>query len=77
MSIAWEISDKIRKLKQEEVFLVEQPNKNASVNIALLYPSPYHVAMSVEESIRELRKCSGTQFDPKIIDVFIKMIEEG
>jgi hypothetical protein len=40
MSIAWEISDKIRKLKQEEVFLVEQPDKNASVNISFDLSKP-------------------------------------
>ncbi|NCB51028.1 MAG: diguanylate cyclase [Clostridia bacterium] len=32
---------------------------------------PYHHAVSNEEAISELKKCSGTQFDPEIVSVFI------
>jgi HD-GYP domain-containing protein (c-di-GMP phosphodiesterase class II) len=27
-------------------------------------------ALSVEDSIRELKKCAGTQFDPAVVKVF-------
>jgi radical SAM superfamily enzyme YgiQ (UPF0313 family) len=46
MSIAWELLNKVRKLKQEERFISEPTEKNPSVSVALLYPSPYHIAMS-------------------------------
>ena len=31
--------------------------------------------MRKEDAIKELRRCSGTQFDPEIVDIFIKSIE--
>lgn len=31
---------------------------------------------SIEESLEEVERCKGTQFDPKIADAFIKMIRE-
>ncbi len=46
MTIAWEILEQIRKLKKEEKHLSEPFNKKDAVNIALVYPSPYHIGMS-------------------------------
>ncbi len=37
---------------------------------------PYKKKMSKREIIKELKKYSGTQFDPKIVDVFIKILEK-
>lgn len=37
---------------------------------------PYKDVFSLEEIKKELLKCSGTQFDPKIVPVMIQMIEE-
>jgi diguanylate cyclase (GGDEF)-like protein len=38
---------------------------------------PYHQKMSFDEGIRELVRCSGTQFDPDIVLEFIKVIKEN
>ncbi len=35
---------------------------------------PYNKRKSYEEGVEELRKCSGTQFDPDIAEAFIKVI---
>lgn len=35
----------------------------------------YRLAMITEEAVEEIRRCSGTQFDPKISQLFIKLIE--
>ena len=37
----------------------------------------YKESRSVEESILELRKCSGSQFDPDIVDLFVEMLLSG
>jgi HD-GYP domain-containing protein (c-di-GMP phosphodiesterase class II) len=34
----------------------------------------YRKRMSVKEAVSELRKNAGTQFDPEIIDVLIKIL---
>ncbi len=36
----------------------------------------YHKAMSKEEAKNELRKCSGTQFDPDLVEEFLVLLEE-
>lgn len=37
----------------------------------------YKNAMSKEDSIKELERCSGTQFDPEIVKVFSKYLKEN
>jgi len=46
MSIDLEILKQSRKLKQEEIYLQDFDKKRAFLDIALVYPSPYKVAMS-------------------------------
>ena len=38
---------------------------------------PYNRRKSYEEAIKELRRCSGTQFDPDIAESFIEVIKEN
>ncbi len=42
---------------------------------AMTNTRPYHKGMSKKQAIRELKRCSGTQFDPKLVNEFIKFIE--
>ncbi len=37
---------------------------------AMITSRPYREARSVEEALEELRACSGTQFDPEVVEVF-------
>jgi len=32
--------------------------------------------MGKKQAIRELRKCSGTQFEPRLVDEFIEFVEQ-
>ncbi|MBI9010775.1 MAG: transporter substrate-binding domain-containing protein [Clostridiales bacterium] len=41
---------------------------------AMTNDRPYRSAMSDQDAIEELKRCSGTQFDPTIVDAFIKML---
>jgi diguanylate cyclase (GGDEF)-like protein len=38
---------------------------------------PYRQAMPVEAAIQELRRHSGSQFDPKVVDAFLAVISRG
>ena len=44
---------------------------------AMTTDRPYRKALSRDQAIAELRACSGTQFDPKIVETFIACIERG
>lgn len=37
----------------------------------------YRKRLTNEKVISEIKKCSGTQFDPKLAEIFVKMIEAG
>jgi HD-GYP domain-containing protein (c-di-GMP phosphodiesterase class II) len=37
----------------------------------------YRKAMSLPDAIGELRRCSGTQFDPQVIDSLVAVIAES
>jgi HD-GYP domain-containing protein (c-di-GMP phosphodiesterase class II) len=44
---------------------------------SMLSDRAYRPALSVEDAIEELRRCRGTQFDPKIVDKFIELLERS
>lgn len=37
----------------------------------------YRKAMTVKQAVSEIKKCSGTQFDPKLVDIFLEIVNEG
>lgn len=43
---------------------------------AMTKDRPYRAAMSHEEAIAELKRCAGTQFDPFLVELFLKVLEE-
>ncbi|MEU5988121.1 HD-GYP domain-containing protein [Spirillospora sp. NPDC047418] len=38
---------------------------------------PYQKARPVAEAVRELRRCSGSQFDPVMVEAFLRALESG
>ena len=32
---------------------------------------PYRAALSYKEAVKELKRCAGTQFDPKLVEAFL------
>jgi HD-GYP domain-containing protein (c-di-GMP phosphodiesterase class II) len=40
---------------------------------AMTSDRPYRVALSIREAVNEIRRCTGTQFDPVIANVFLKI----
>ncbi len=63
-------------LKGEEIPLECRIVGVADAYDAMHSDRPYRKAMSKEEIIAELKKGSGTQFDPAIIEVFLQIIAE-
>jgi diguanylate cyclase (GGDEF)-like protein len=43
---------------------------------AMLDERVYKRAMSLEDALRELRRCAGTQFDPNLVEVFCRLVSE-
>ncbi|MCK4518542.1 MAG: HD domain-containing protein [Candidatus Omnitrophica bacterium] len=43
---------------------------------AMITKRPYRRAKSVDQAIKEINKNSGTQFDPKIVKIFLKVIKK-
>jgi len=44
---------------------------------AMTTDRPYRGALHEREAIAELRRCSGTQFDPRVVDALIEVIAPG
>ncbi len=44
---------------------------------AMVSPRPYRKQLSLQEALDELKRCSGTQFDPDIVDAFVKVIQKN
>jgi HD-GYP domain-containing protein (c-di-GMP phosphodiesterase class II) len=35
---------------------------------------PYRAGMDVQAAIDELKRCSGTQFDPEVVDALVELV---
>lgn len=44
---------------------------------AMVSPRVYSRGRSVDEAISELKRCTGTQFDPEVVELFLHKIETG
>ncbi len=44
---------------------------------AMTTPRLYRQAVSAQEALDEMKRCAGTQFDPKIVDVLEKILQES
>ncbi len=43
---------------------------------AMLFGRPYKKRLSLEKTIQELKKNKGTQFDPKVVEAFVKTLKK-
>ncbi|MFL5884501.1 MAG: CHASE2 domain-containing protein [Thermoleophilaceae bacterium] len=44
---------------------------------ALRSKRPYKGAWSLDDTLEEIARCSGTQFDPRLVDVFLEMVRSA
>jgi diguanylate cyclase (GGDEF)-like protein/putative nucleotidyltransferase with HDIG domain len=64
-------------LKGEEIPIEARILAIADTFEAMTSARPYRSAFSREEVVQELKKGAGTQFDPKLVEVFIDLIKAG
>ncbi|MCX7944083.1 MAG: response regulator [Deltaproteobacteria bacterium] len=62
-------------LRGEEIPLGARILAIADTYDAMTSDRPYRPALSHDVAIEELKRCSGTQFDPKLVEVFIKIYD--
>ncbi len=63
--------------KGEEISIQSRIIAIADAYDAMTSDRPYRRGMSSEEALKELKRCSGTQFDADITEIFISMIKEA
>ncbi len=63
-------------LKEEEIPLLSRIITLIDSHDVMTHDRPYHKAMSAEDAVQEVIRCSGTQFDPNIVKAFLEMLEE-
>ncbi len=63
-------------LKGEDIPLIARVISVVDAFDVMTHDRPYKKAVSQEEAIAELKRCSGSQFDPQVVEMFIKIIEE-
>jgi putative nucleotidyltransferase with HDIG domain len=64
-------------LKGEEIPLIAKIVAVADTYDAMTTDRPYRKAMEKEVAIEELKRCSGTQLDQRVVEAFIQAHEKG
>ena len=64
-------------LKGEDIPLLGRILCVADAFDAMLSTRPYKKGRTVDEALACLKKNSGTQFDPKLVDKFVELVEKG
>ena len=61
------------QLKGEEIPYLARIVSIVDTFDAMTTNRPYRKALTTEESLKEIERCKGSQFDPELVDIFIKM----
>jgi len=65
-----------RGIKDEDIPILSRISFLVNSFEAMTRGRPYRKRMTYDETISEIKKCSGVQFDPKVVNVFLKIMEE-
>jgi len=64
------------RLKKEQIPQGARVMAVADAFEAMVYGRPYRERMNIAEAIKEIKKKSGKQFDPKVVEAFLKVIKK-
>lgn len=73
----WDGNGYPQGLKGEEIPIASRIISIIDSYDVMMHERSYKEAFSKKESIMELKRCSGTQFDPKLVKVFLEIISEN
>ena len=64
-------------LKGDEIPLVSRIISVVDSYDMMTYERPYKKALGAKEAMEEIERCSGSQFDPEIVAVLIRLLTSG
>lgn len=70
----WDGTGYPQKLKGEEIPVISRMISIVEAYEAMINKRNYRNTMTREEAILEISKCSGTQFDPNLVEIFKKVV---
>jgi HD-GYP domain-containing protein (c-di-GMP phosphodiesterase class II) len=73
----WDGNGYPRGLKEYEVSIISRIVSIVDAYDAMTSDRPYRKALSKKTAIKELKRCSGTQFDPDLVDKFILLLQKN
>ena len=63
-----------KRLKSDQIPLGARIMAVVSAFEAMVAKRPYRVAKDISQAIEEIKSNSGTQFDPRVVDAFLKVL---
>jgi diguanylate cyclase (GGDEF)-like protein len=73
----WDGSGYPQGIKGEKIPLLSRIISLVDAYVVMRENRPYRKARSRKDAIEEIKRCSGTQFDPKLVDIFLKITERN
>lgn len=64
-------------LKGEKIPLISRIIAVADTFDAMTFDRPYRKGVAMEKAVKEIQRCSGAQFDPTIVEAFLKAYNKG
>jgi HD-GYP domain-containing protein (c-di-GMP phosphodiesterase class II) len=73
----WDGTGYPKRLKGEQIPLISRILAIADAYDVMTHDRPYRKAIATADALREIRKCEGTQFDPHLVEVFVRIMSSN